>query len=157
MRWRRATGWPPSAQAAQAEAQVALLEAQLERLTLRAPAGGVVLQRLASPGELAQPGAPLLVLGLLDDLKITVYVPEDRYGRIDLGDEAEVKVDAFPDRVFEAEVSRIADRAEFTPRNVQTVAGRKATVYAITLDVKDKGSRLKPGMPADLVFQDSRP
>lgn len=146
-----------AAQLAQAEAQVALLEAQLERLTLRAPRGGVVLQRLVSPGELAQPGAPLLVLGLLDDLKITVYVPEDRYGRIDLGDEADVTADAFPDRVFEAEVSRIADRAEFTPRNVQTVAGRKATVFAITLALKGKGSRLKPGMPADLVFRDSRP
>lgn len=146
-----------AAQAAQAEAQVALLEAQLERLTLRAPAAGVVLKRLVSPGELAQPGAPLLILGRLDDLSITVYVPEDRYGRIDLGDKAEVRVDAFPERDFEAEVIRIADRAEFTPRNVQTVAGRRSTVFAITLALKGKGGRLKPGMPADLTFTDSEP
>lgn len=145
-----------AAQLAQAQAGADLLAAQLERLTLRAPADGVILERAVEPGEVAMPGAPLLTLGRLDELTITVYVPEDRYGRIAVGDKATVTADAFPDRSFKAEVTRIADRAEFTPRNVQTASGRKATVYGVTLAIEGKGGRLKPGMPADLVFDGSQ-
>lgn len=144
-----------AAQLAQAQATVDLLAAQRERLTLLAPADGVILERAAEPGEVAMPGAPLLTLGRLDDLTIKVYVPEDRYGRISVGDKATLQVDAFPDRSFKAEVTQIADRAEFTPRNVQTASGRKATVYGVTLAVEGKGGRLKPGMPADLRFDGS--
>ena len=82
-------------------------------------------------------------------------MPEDRYGRISVGDKATLQVDAFPDRSFTAEVTQIADRAEFTPRNVQTASGRKATVYGVTLAVEGKSGRLKPGMPADLRFDGS--
>ena len=82
-------------------------------------------------------------------------MPEDRYGRISVGDKATLKVDAFPERDFSAEVTQIADRAEFTPRNVQTASGRKATVYGVTLAVEGKSERLKPGMPADLRFDGS--
>lgn len=144
-----------AAQLAQAQAAADLLAAQLDRLTVKAPADGVILERAVEPGEVAMPGAPLLTLGRLDALTITVYVPEDRYGRIAVGDKATVQVDAFPDRSFKAEVTRIADRAEFTPRNVQTASGRKATVYGVTLTIEGKGGRLKPGMPADLVFDGS--
>jgi HlyD family secretion protein len=49
-------------------------------------------------------------------------------------------------------VSNISDQAEFTPRNVQTVEGRSSTVYAIKLNVSDPQGKLKPGMPADVVF-----
>jgi HlyD family secretion protein len=55
--------------------------------------------------------------------------------------------------MFSAEVIHIADQAEFTPRNVQTVEGRSATVYAIKLKVADDQGRLKIGMPADVVFE----
>jgi HlyD family secretion protein len=54
---------------------------------------------------------------------------------------------------FGAHVTHIADQAEFTPRNVQTVEGRSATVYAIKLAVTDEEGRLKPGMPADVSFE----
>ena len=82
-----------------------------------------------------------------------MYVPEDRYGQIPLGQKASVSVDSFPGRSSEAQVSNIADQAEFTPRNVQTVEGRSSTVYAIKLSVTDPQGKLKPGMPADVVFQ----
>jgi len=49
-------------------------------------------------------------------------------------------------------VSNISNQAEFTPRNVQTVEGRSSTVYAIKLNVNDPQGKLKPGMPADVVF-----
>ena len=89
----------------------------------------------------------------LTKLNITVYVPEDRYGEIKLGQKVDVTVDSFPDMVFSATVVKIADEAEYTPRNVQTVEGRTATVIAIKLQVDDPNGNLKPGMPADVVFK----
>jgi multidrug resistance efflux pump len=94
-----------------------------------------------------------LTIGDLDELHITVYVPEDRYGEIQLGDKALVSVDSFPDETFDAVVVRIADRAEFTPRNVQTEEDRRTTVYAVELLVEAPLGKLKPGMPADVVFE----
>lgn len=70
--------------------------------------------RLVEPGEVVPPGAGLFTLGQLDDLTITVYVPEDRYGTIDLGETARVTVDSFPGETFTGKVIEIADRAEFT-------------------------------------------
>jgi HlyD family secretion protein len=72
---------------------------------------------------------------------------------ISLGQTAEVKVDSFPDMTFTATVIHIADQAEFTPRNVQTVEGRSATLYAIKLSVQDPEGKLKIGMPADVTFK----
>jgi len=94
-----------------------------------------------------------LTMADLTNLTITVYVPEDRYGQISLGQTAEVRVDSFPGLTFTATVVHIADQAEFTPRNVQTVEGRSSTFYAIKLQVSDPDGKLKIGMPADVVFK----
>jgi multidrug resistance efflux pump len=93
-----------------------------------------------------------MVVGQLDTLTITVYIPEDRYGQINLGDHTQVTVDSFPNETFEGIVTRIADEAEYTPRNVQTEEERRNTVFAIELSVDDPNGKLKPGMPADVVF-----
>ena len=138
--------------ASQAEAALALLDVQLGKLSVSAPADGVVLTRAVEPGEVVMPGARLLTLGRLDSLTITVYVPEDRYGELSLGQAATVTVDSFPGQTFIASVVQIAGQAEFTPRNVQTVEGRSGTVYAVRLQVEDPDGKLKPGMPADVVF-----
>ena len=138
---------------AQAQAGLALLDAQIEKLTVYAPAAGTVLTRNVEPGEFVQPGATLLVLADLKSLKITVYVPEDRYGEISLGQQAVLHVDSFPNETFSATVVTIANTAEFTPRNVQTVEGRSSTVYAVKLNVEDPDGKLKPGMPADVSFR----
>jgi HlyD family secretion protein len=61
---------------------------QIGKLTILSPVDGVVLTRVIEPGEIALTSATLLVLGLEDDMTITVYVPEDRYGQIALGQEA---------------------------------------------------------------------
>jgi len=138
---------------AQAEANLGLLETQITKLTISAPLDSVILTRNVEPGEFIQPGATVFVLGQLNNLTITVYVPEDKYGEISLGQQASVSVDSFPGVTFDASVIQIADKAEFTPRNVQTVEGRSSTVFAIKLKVEDPNSKLKPGMPADVVFQ----
>jgi multidrug resistance efflux pump len=137
---------------AQSLAALNLLEVQLEKLTVRAAVDGVLMTRSVEPGEVVVPGMTLMTIGQLDSLTITVYLPEDRYGQIAVGDPAEVSVDSFPDETFEAVVVRIADQAEYTPRNVQTEEDRRTTVYAIELSVEDPGDSLKPGMPADVVF-----
>ena len=137
-----------------AQATVNVTLAQLEKLTLTAPVDGKVLYRAVEPGEVVQPGVPLLTLARLEDLSITVYVPEDRYGEVSLGDEVAVTVDSFPGITFSAIVTRIADEAEFTPRNVQTAEGRRSTVFAVELSVSDPDGKLKPGMPADVAFSE---
>jgi hypothetical protein len=92
------------------------------------------------------------MLGQLDDLTITVYIPEDRYGTISLGETAQVSVDSFSGVTFTAIVTYIADKAEFTPRNVQTAEGRRSTVFAVKLSIENPEGKLKPGMPADVKF-----
>ena len=136
----------------QAQANLALIDTQIAKLTLTAPMDGVVLTRNVETGEFIQPGSTAFVLGELSELTITVYIPEDRYGEINLGQQAQVKVDSFKDLTFSASVVQIADQAEFTPRNVQTVEGRSSTVYAIKLSVSNPEGKLKIGMPADVVF-----
>ena len=83
---------------------------------------------------------------------VTVYVPENQYGVISLGDRATVTADSFPGEKFDATVTRIADKAEYTPRNVQTQDDRSTTVYAIELVVADPDGQLSPGMPIDVKF-----
>ncbi len=150
---------PSPEQLAVAESQIevarsalGVVQAQMQKLALVAPIDGILLSRSVEPGEVVAPGAPLLTLAQLDDLTITVYVPEDRYGTINLGQTARMTVDSFPGEVFEANVIRIASQAEFTPRNVQTEEGRKTTVFAVELAVINPEGKLKPGMPADVKF-----
>jgi multidrug resistance efflux pump len=137
----------------QAEANLALIDAQMGKLTISAPVDGIILSRNVEPGEVVNPGSVLFTLGRLADLTITVYIPEDRYGEISLGQTADVSVDSFPGKIFTASVINISAQAEFTPRNVQTTDGRKTTVFAIKLRVDDPSNKLKAGMPADVVFK----
>jgi multidrug resistance efflux pump len=136
----------------QAQANLKLLDTQISKLVVYAPMDGVILVRNVEPGEFVQPGSTALSMADLKELTITVYVPEDRYGQIRLGQQAEVTVDSFPGTTFSGEVTYISDQAEFTPRNVQTVEGRSSTVYAVKLKVTDSDGKLKIGMPADVVF-----
>jgi multidrug resistance efflux pump len=136
----------------QAQAALDLLNVQLTKLVIAAPVDGVVLARNIEPGEVVLAGATALTLGQLDHLTITVYIPENRYGEVKIGDRASVSVDSFPNQSFEATVTRIADQAEFTPRNVQTAQGRQTTVFAVELAVQNPSGLLKPGMPADVKF-----
>ena len=137
----------------QAQANLDFIDTQIIKLDVFAIMDGVILTRNVEPGEFVQPGAIALTMADLTDLTITVYVPEDRYGLVSIGQTAEVRVDSFPDLTFTATVIHIADQAEFTPRNVQTVEGRSSTVYAIKLKVNDPDGKLKIGMPADVVFK----
>ncbi len=139
-------------QVAAAQAGLDVSDEQLARMTIKASIDGIILSRSVEPGEVALPGGALLVLGDLQHLTVTVYLPEDRYGTIKVGQATQVTVDSFPDRVFAGTVQRIADKGEYTPRNVQTPAGRRAVVFAVKVAVENPDGELKPGMPADIVF-----
>ncbi|HQU35381.1 MAG TPA: efflux RND transporter periplasmic adaptor subunit [Anaerolineales bacterium] len=136
-----------------AQANLDLIDTQIAKLTVNAPMDGVILTRNVEPGEFVQPGSVAFAMANLNELTITVYIPEDQYGNISIGQQATVTVDSFPGETFTAEVIHIADQAEFTPRNVQTVEGRSSTVYAVKLKVTDNDGKLKIGMPADVVFK----
>ncbi|MGB8214819.1 MAG: efflux RND transporter periplasmic adaptor subunit [Anaerolineales bacterium] len=135
-----------------AQANLNLLDDEIQKMTISSLVNGIVMTRNAEPGSVVNAGAVLFTLGRLDDLTITVYVPEDRIGEVKLGQSANVTVDSFPGVIFKATVSYISDEAEFTPRNVETVSGRKNTVFAVKLNLMDTSGRLKPGMPADVIF-----
>lgn len=128
------------------------LERQRERQTLESPLDGWVVRTVFEPGEQVPPGAPVLVVADWRELTLKVYLPEDQFGRVALGQAASVTVDAYPSEVFWGEVTFIASEAEFTPRNVQTREDRVKSVYAIKLRVPNDDLRLKPGMFADAVF-----
>jgi HlyD family secretion protein len=135
-----------------ANVELTLVDLQIEKLVMKSPINGVVTTRDLQPGEVITAGAELIKVAQLDNLIITVFLQEDRYGVIDLGDLVEILVDSFPNQTFQGSIERIADEAEFTPRNVQTSEGRRTTVFAVEVRVNDPLARLKPGMPADVLF-----
>jgi HlyD family secretion protein len=142
------------AEVAQAEAALGVLEVQLEKLTLRSPTEGLVTGRMVQVGEMAVPGTSLMTVADLDEVTLTVYIPEDEIGRVRVGQVVEVSVDSFPGKVFEGRVSYIASEAEFTPKNVQTKKERVNMVFAVKVKVPNPEHELKPGMPADAVIKE---
>jgi multidrug resistance efflux pump len=110
---------------------------------------GTVSSRSAQVGETATAGAPLLTITNLDEVTLVIYIPENRIGQVQVGQEVEVKVDSFPERVFMGQVASIAGEAEFTPRNVQTKEERVNLVFAVDISLPNPDHALKPGMPAD--------
>lgn len=143
-----------NAQVAQAQAMLEALLAQRELLTLTALTDGVVVDQVLHPGEVAAPGATLLTLARLQDLRLRVYVPETQLGQVSLGQQVQVTVDSFPQHVFMGVVTSIGDHAEFTPRNVTTAAERTLLVFAVEIHLPNPAGMLKPGMPADVLFLD---
>lgn len=137
----------------QAQAALGILQVQSAKMTLTSPVNGSVSRRAARLGEIAAPNATLLSVVNLDSVKLTIYVPETRIGPIKPGDEFDVQVDSFPEKVFKGKVIFINTQAEFTPRNVQTKAERVNMVFAVKLQIANPNLELKPGMPADAVLK----
>ncbi len=142
-----------AARVAQARAGRDALLRQREMMTITAPMEGVVMETAVRPGEVAAQGATLLTIGKIEEMLLTVYVPENRIGQIHSGQTVQVTVDSFPHRTFEGQVTRIADQAEFTPRNVTTQEERVNLVFAVEIRIPNPDGDLKPGMPADVVFE----
>ena len=137
------------AQVQQAEAALASVKVQMDKLKLSAPRDGIITDRPVNPGELATPGATLMNLGDLDQVTLKVFISESQIGRVRVGQAALVEVDAYPGKVFEGSVAFIAPEAEFTPKNIQTEEERVNLVFAVKITLDNPEHLLKPGMPAD--------
>jgi HlyD family secretion protein len=111
-----------------------------------------VVRTAFEPGEIVPAGMPVVVVADWRNLTLKVYLPEDQFGRVGVGQSARVSVDAYPSEGFRGTVTSIASDAEFTPRDMQTQEGRVKSVYAIKLRVPNVDLRLKPGMFAAAVF-----
>jgi membrane fusion protein YbhG len=140
------------ARLAQASAELDLAELNLARCKLYAPLAGRVLSKSREPGEMVEPGTPIVTIGDLARPWVNVYVGERDLGKVHLGMKAWVTVDSFPDQPFPGRVTFIADRAEFTPKNIQTPDERVKLVYRVKVEVEPRDGALKPGMPADAVL-----
>lgn len=143
-----------AAQAQLDQAADGLKLAQLQRsyCTVTSPVDGVLLSKALDAGEIASPGRTLATVGRLNDLTVTVYVPEGEIGRVKVGQKASLRTDS-SSSTFDSTVVSVANEAEFTPAQVETKDQRVKLVFAVKLSVSDKTGTLKPGMPADVTFE----
>lgn len=140
------------AQLDQATAGLELANLQLSYCTVTSPVDGVVLSKALDAGENASPGKTLATIGRLNELTVTIYVPESRIGRVKIGQKATLTTDSTTSS-FGCTVTSVASQAEFTPAQIETKDQRVKQVYAVKLSVSDTSGTLKPGMPADVTFE----
>jgi HlyD family secretion protein len=133
-----------------AAAKVDLFRKKVHDCTLLSPTSGTVTLKAIEPGELVTLGSNVLRITRLDPVNLMIYVNEQDLGRIHLGQEAKVSIDAFgTGKTFDGTVVYISPVAEFTPKNVQTKEERTKLVFGVKLEVKNPEGALKPGLPAD--------
>lgn len=128
-------------------AALAYLERQRKETLVTAPSDGVVETLDLRPGDLLAAQQPVSTLLEDGQLFVRVYVQETELGKVRVGQGANVRIDSFPDRDFEGKVIEVRDRAEYTPRNIQTLDQRKFQVFGVRVDVKPQ-PELKAGMAA---------
>jgi HlyD family secretion protein len=136
------------AQVELAKSRLSMAEKALSDCEIFSPISGVVTTKTREDGEIVAAGMPILTISKLDEVWLSVYVPEPRLADVKLGDEAFVKVDGHPE-LLKGKVTFISPIAEFTPRNVQTPEERAKLVYRVKITLPNKNRILKPGMPAD--------
>ena len=118
-----------------AVATVARVEADIADSVLKAPQDGRVQLRVAQPGEVLAAGGRVLNMLDLSDVYMTFFVPETAAGRIALGSEARIVLDAAPDLVIPAKVSFVASQAQFTPKTVETESERQKLMFRVRAQI----------------------
>jgi multidrug resistance efflux pump len=140
------------AQLATEENALATLHRQAEESEVRAPANGVIQTMDLRPGDMIAANQPVAVLLESNELWVRVFVPETRLGEVKVGQPVGISIDTFPKRVFKSKVQSISERAEYTPRNVQTPEQREDQVFAVRLRL-EPAPELKAGMTATVRFE----
>lgn len=131
-----------------AQARLALTAKAVADCVVSAPRAGVITTRSAEPGEVVAAGATLATLSQLDEVWLSLYIPESRVASVRIGQAVYVKIDGEPQR-REGRITFVSPEAEFTPRNIQTPDERTKLVYRIKVTLPNPNGVLKPGMPAD--------
>src|SRR5229473_1167234 len=133
-----------------ARAAYAYDEARFRERQVTAPSAAIVEVLDVRPGDLIAPNTPVATLLEKDQIYVRIYIPETEYGRLKLGQKAEVRVDSFPKTVFEGVLEQINQQAEFLPRNVQTREERVHQVFGIKIRINDPAGHVLAGMAADV-------
>ncbi|MBN1626289.1 MAG: efflux RND transporter periplasmic adaptor subunit [Deltaproteobacteria bacterium] len=136
-----------------AEAAFRLTETQLGYMELKAPFKGTITSRNIEPGEVVSIGQEVFSLADLSSIELKIYVDETEIGNVRPGQDADVTVDTFQDKVFKGKVSFISPEAEFTPKIIQTRKERVKLVYLVKVLIPNPDLDLKPGMPADATLK----
>ena len=134
-----------------AQAEIDRLQSLLLHAELKAPKAARVQYRLAEPGEILASGGRVLTLMDLDDVYMTVFLSAADAGRLGIGGEARLVMDAAPDYVFPAKVSFVAADAQFTPKSVETQSEREKLMFRVKLVVDPAlvqkfRAQVKPGL-----------
>ena len=114
-----------------ASAALDYIETQIADSTLTAPRSGRVQYLVAQPGEIVASGGGVLNLVDLADVYMTFFLPTSQAGRVEIGGEARIIVDAIPDYVIPANISYVADVAQFTPKTVETAEERQKLMFRV--------------------------
>jgi HlyD family secretion protein len=141
-----------NASIASAQANVARIQVDIDDSTLLAPVAGRVLYRLAEPGEVLGAGGKVVTLLELTDVFMTIFLPTAEAGRVRIGSEARVVLDAVPQFVIPATVSFVAPEAQFTPKEVETRTEREKLMFRIKVRIdpellRKNIEKVKTGLP----------
>lgn len=138
----------------EAEGKVQELKANLNEAVVRAPELAVVNVVAVRQGDLVAASTPVVRVLRVSDLWVKAYVPETELGKVRLGEEVQVTLDAYPGRGFSGRIYFIESESEFTPRNVQSADERRHEVFGIRVRVpqpEDPGQRIfKAGLAAEV-------
>ena len=135
-----------------ARAQLADIDAQLAEMQVMAPADSILEVLSVKVGDVLPANREVATLLLPQHLWVRVFVPEPWLGLIKVDDHVRVRVDSFPNADFDGVVEQVNRQAEFTPRNVQTVADRIRQVFGVKVRLPSDENRLRAGMSADVYF-----
>lgn len=135
-----------------AQANVDALKVSVDDTLLRVPVDGRVLYRLAEPGEVVSAGGRVLAMIDLSDVYMYVYLNTEESGKVVMGDEARIVLDALPNIPIPARVAFVAPKNQFTPKEVETREERIKFMFRVKLKIDrewlEKNSHIaKPGMP----------
>jgi HlyD family secretion protein len=135
------------------ESKKATLHEQISRSCVKSPLAGTLIEKYSEAGEVTVQGKPLAKIADLSIIKLKVYVSGGELGKIKTGQQCTVRID---DGVkgyhnLSGIISYVSDKAEFTPKIIQTKEERVTLVYAVNINVINDGS-LKSGMPGEAIF-----
>src|SRR3982751_1951978 len=125
----------------------------IKRCTIINPVNGTVLTKYAAQSEVIAAGKPLYEIADLSTLILRAYATGDQFSKVVINKKVKVRVDDGPGKFkdYEGVVEWVSDKAEFTPKTIQTKDERANLVYAVKIKVKNDG-RLKIGMYGDVFF-----
>jgi HlyD family secretion protein len=135
------------------QSKKATLNEQITRSDVKSPLKGTVIEKYSEAGEITAAGKPLVKIADLSVVKLKVYVSGAQIGALKLGQQCKVRTDNGKKgyNIFGGTVNYVSEKAEFTPKIIQTKEERVTFVYAVIIDVKNDGM-LKSGMPGEAIF-----